>query len=135
MDKTYQLQVAIVGGLVLILLGSLLILRSVVLQNQHAALRKTMRVVEFALLVGLTGAIANAIQNELTRSFGSNLWGFLVGGGVSALLMIYGEQIIDMIDRLPESQHRDLGMTFFLIGLIIEVWQLNVTLVMSVLLR
>lgn len=135
MDVSYPIPVAVIGGLILMLLGSLLTLRSVVLQNQYVALRKTTKVIEFALLVGLTGAIANAVQNELTRIFGSNLWGFLVGGGVSALLVVYGERIIDTIDRLPEFQRRDLGMTFFLTGLIIEVWQLYVTLVVCVLLQ
>ncbi|HEU5383120.1 MAG TPA: hypothetical protein VFV38_47575 [Ktedonobacteraceae bacterium] len=132
MDVPLPLPVAVVGGLILMLLGSLLTTHRDSLQNQHPALKKVTKVTEFALLVGLTGAITNAVQNGLTLIFGSNLWGFLIGGGISALLAVYGERVIDTIDKLQSVRRRDLGMTFFLIGLIIEIGQLYITLIVCV---
>jgi hypothetical protein len=132
MDAPLPLPIAVVGGLILMLLGSILTTHRNSLQNQHTALKKVTKVIELALLVGLTGAITNAVQNGLILIFGSNLWGFLIGGGISALLAVYGERVIDTIDKLQSVRRRDLGMTFFLIGLIIEIGQLYITLIVCV---
>jgi hypothetical protein len=132
MDRLFLFPIAAVGGFVLMLVGSLLTMHRATPQNQHSALKRVTQIVEFALLVGLTGAVTNAVQNGLTLIFGDNLWGFLIGGGVSALLAVYGEQVIETIDNQSGAQRKDLGMAFFLIGLFIEVGQLYITLIVCV---
>ena len=127
MNASYQLSVVIIG-LGFILLGILLTMHGVMLQNHHTKLWNITKIIKLTLSVGLIGAIANVVQNELVIMFGNNLYGFLVSGGTSAILIAYVEQTVDIIDKLPGKPRVVLGVILFVIGFITEILALYVAL-------
>lgn len=110
--------IALLGGLVLALLGIFLFTGSLNWRNRFFP--KVLAVLIFGLIIALTSALANVIQTEVVGVLSGSIWGLLIGGAAGGIVAGCGGASLQGMGRLSPPQLALLGAALIVTGFFIE---------------